>query len=102
MVTPEQKAFIQEMQRTKPKEVWQELWDARQRLKKFEAVGTSVPVELEGWSKLSKFVEEHPLLGDDYTVGLWTNLPFESAGPPLEYMRDDLGITHIRPFRKDR
>lgn len=37
MATPEQEAFIQEMKQKKPREVWEELWEARQKLK---GVGT--------------------------------------------------------------
>jgi hypothetical protein len=36
MATPEEIAFIKEMQQARPRDVWQELWDLRQKLKGVE------------------------------------------------------------------
>lgn len=88
MATPEQEAFIQEMMKKKPREVWQELWEARQKLAKaspFSGIHSSIkPLELEYDEDL-----------------VWNALPTEGGDTPMEYAISSVGLTHIRPVPEE-
>lgn len=80
--TPEQEAFVDEMMHKKPREVWQELWDARKKL----AEHAATPDLYRYRSMDYKTV---------YPEGEWLPLPVEGSDVPHEYMVHE-GTTYIR------
>ena len=97
MATEEQEAFIKEMQQTKPKYVWLELWEARQIL---GLRGVETPVEIDN--------DQEPIWSPEYVIhqvrkgqivvipGEWYPFPIHGDVPDLEWMRDGLGRVRFR------
>lgn len=107
MATPEQEAFIKEMQQTKPKDVWLELWEARQILG-LKGVETPAVVSEESAPDLTaqealakEYIKTPSVFLKNQILGMpingdWYPFPVHGDVWDLEYMRDDLGIVHFR------